>query len=110
VVSNDRAEDMQRERDEAKNKLDIVARSLERHLKTERAIRKELSAAQIYNSELKLEMKSRLQEWDIEKQALLHEMELRSKMLLIEWGRNEVGPAPPGRPQGYKYKYVQALD
>jgi chromosome segregation ATPase len=110
VVSNDRAEDMQRERDEAKNKLDIVARSLERHLKTERAIRKELSASQIYNSELKLEMKSRLQEWDVEKQALLHEMELRSKMLLIEWGRNEVGPAPPGRPQGYKYKYVQALD
>jgi hypothetical protein len=55
-------------------------------------------------------MKSKSQDWSAEKQVLLHEMELRSRLLLIEWGKNEIGAAAPGKPQGYKYKYAQELE
>jgi chromosome segregation ATPase len=110
MVSNDRAEDMQRDRDEARKKLDILARSLERHIKTEQSLRKELGTAKMHNSDLKIEMKSKSQDWSAEKQVLLHEMELRSRLLLIEWGKNEIGAAAPGKPQGYKYKYAQELE
>jgi chromosome segregation ATPase len=120
-VANDQAEDMLLERDEARRKVAVLAASIERHLKGEEAARRENEALKREIKQLKQEklhlneeIVMKLSEWESEKEDLKREMEdmkceieLRGKMLLKEWGKQEVGPPAVGEKQGYKYKYVK---
>jgi chromosome segregation ATPase len=106
-VANDRAEDMLQERDEARRKVEVLAASVERHLRGEGEVRGENEALKKEIARLNKENAARLKEWEKEKEDIKIEMELRGKLLLREWGRQEVGPPPVGEKQGYKYKYVK---
>jgi chromosome segregation ATPase len=104
----DQMDDLQRSRDEAQTKLGVVASSLERHLETETSLRKELSAARREASDAKAQLARAKTRWEAREKELVHEMELRSQLLFLEWGRQEVGPPEKGGlVQGYKLKYAK---
>jgi hypothetical protein len=113
LVANDRAEDMQRERDNLK--LDAAERVPALHASRIEAIRAKKRGDELQKEVLILRavdtqvdkkiaamMQKRDQYWKQKMDMMEKEMEIRGKLLMLEWGRNEVGG--PKIPQGYKYQ------
>jgi hypothetical protein len=116
-IANDRAEDMQKERDVLRDEAAERAPALQasridaiRAHKEVAALRKELTKVtddyKIINSAVdkrlaELQQKRDMQ-WKARIEILVKDIEVRGKLLMMEWGQNECGK---GDPQGYKYRY-----
>jgi len=48
--------------------------------------------------------KKRDEQWRMRIEMLIKDIEVRGKLLMMEWGEKEVGMSVP---QGYKYKYLK---
>jgi hypothetical protein len=119
LLLNDQVDDLTKERDSFKSKLDKVLTALEREQavtkKTKNAseiLEKELVELKMLNDETEKKMVAviaeREKEWKKRLTELKSEMELRSKLLMIEWGRREVGVDKENlRVQGYKYLFKE---
>jgi chromosome segregation ATPase len=113
LVANDRAEDMQRERDNLK--LDAAERVPALHASRIEAIRAKKRGDELQKEVLILRsvdthvdkkiaalMQKRDQYWRQKMDMMEKDLEIRGKLLMLEWGRDEVGG--PKIPQGYKYQ------
>jgi chromosome segregation ATPase len=115
LVANDHADDVERHRDELRDELTAARKTIERaeteaaagKREAERA-QKQLAALQVDYEEINEAtakrvaeaMRSKEKEWQRKVAELNTELDLRSKLLMIEWGRKEMGPADP---QAYRY-------
>ena len=116
-IVNDRTEDMQKERDILRVEASERAPALQasridaiRAHKEAAALRKELSKVtndyKIINDAVDKRLaelqRKRDMQWKTRIEMLIKDIEVRGKLLMLEWGHNECGK---GDPQGYKYKY-----
>jgi len=124
VIANDRADDMERERDGLEKekaaeleKIDKLAASWERKVEVIAKLKKQVADTTQSNVELGKELnvfRRKLAAVEIESKgvsashakelaSMRQESEKRGKMLLQYWGRSECGAAPNGSRQPYKY-------
>jgi chromosome segregation ATPase len=116
VVTNDHAEDVERHRDELREELAAAREALERVEAEAGAAKKEAERAKKDLTALRVDyeqineatakrvaevVRSKEKAWQRKMDELNTELDLRSKLLMIEWGRKEVGAADP---QGYRYQ------
>ena len=115
LVANDHAEDVERHRDELREELAAARAALERGeaeaaagTREAEQARRDLAALRADYEEISEATAKRVaevvrgkeKEWQRKMAELNTELDLRSKLLMIEWGRKEMGAADP---QAYRY-------
>jgi chromosome segregation ATPase len=108
LVANDHAEDVERHRDELREELAAARAALGRGEAAAEQARRDLAALRADYEEISEAtakrvaevMRGKEKEWQRKMAELNTELDLRSKLLMIEWGRKEMGAADP---QAYRY-------
>jgi myosin protein heavy chain len=116
LVANDRVEDVERHRDALRDELSSTHESLEQAVRECESAKKDLDLTKKELLSLQADyeqinemtakrisevVRSKERNWQRKMDELKTELDLRSKLLMIEWGRKEIGA---GDPQGYRYK------
>ena len=117
-ITNDRIEDVERERDAVRAELRECKKALQ--AATERAQHAESerddATGELYamqedyrvinekvNQKLLEAVQAKEEQWKLKLVEMERDRQRRGKLLLLQWGKDEVGPS---NPQGYKYKYL----